>query len=137
MPLKKRVTRKSVKNPRVERTRANGTFTEARYWGFVRSALRKAWLRWPPRYAALNAAESGIGKLRRWRCAICDGDFLKKDVEVDHFPVACGSLKDYDDLPRFVKTLYCEADNLRVVCKTCHKAHTKQQREDAKEKRDA
>ena len=56
---------------------------------------------------------------------------MQKEVEIDHI-ISCGSLKCYDDLPGFVERLFCEADNIRVVCKPCHKAHTKKSREDKK-----
>jgi hypothetical protein len=37
-------------------------------------------------------------------------------------------LKCYDDLPSFVSTLFCESDNLQVLCKQCHKAKTAEER---------
>ena len=33
--------------------------------------------------------------------------------------------RHYDDLPKFVETLFCEQDNLQVLCKTCHDEKTK------------
>ena len=44
-------------------------------------------------------------------------------VEVDHIE-ACGSLKGPEDLAGFVTRLFCEADNLRVLCRPCHKKIT-------------
>jgi 5-methylcytosine-specific restriction endonuclease McrA len=37
-------------------------------------------------------------------------------------------LKCYDDLPSFVSNLFCEADNLQVLCKSCHKTKTAEER---------
>ena len=117
---------------RVVRTRAGDTWTEARYFSFIRSALRKAWSKYPVRYQVLNEASrpyKGTDKRRKkeYQCASCNKWFMQKEVEVDHIK-ACGSLQKYADLPRFVETLFCEIDNLRVVCKPCHKDITAKER---------
>lgn len=43
---------------------------------------------------------------------------------MDHYPHDAGSILSIEDIGPFVNRLYCEADNLRVVCKPCHKAYT-------------
>ena len=120
---------KKVKNPRVPRTRAGETMTESQFWSFVRSGLRQKWVRWPVRYQVLNKARRTVkGKRHKYeyKCSVCNKWWKQKEVEVDHYPESCGSLKSYDDLPRFVRALFCEEDNLRIICKPCHKAHTKE-----------
>ncbi len=119
------------------KTRGGDRYTESAFFSFIRSALRAKFVRWPPRYDCLNAAKvpyKGSDKRTKFLyvCAICGGEFKQKEVEVDHFPHECGSLKSFADLPKFVENLFCEVDNLRCVCKVCHKAHTKQSREDKK-----
>lgn len=112
---------------RVERTRAGGTWTEARYWSFIRSALRRAWTRYPVRYQALNNAcrvVHGKRYKKEYQCAICLNWYKQKEVEVDHI-LPCGTLRDYGDLPGFVQRLFCEPEHLRVLCKQCHNAVTK------------
>lgn len=110
---------------RVKRTHAGERWTKARYFSFIRSALRRAWSRYPVRFDVLEAAArpyKGTDKRRKkeYQCAMCEEWFMQKEVEVDHIK-PCGSLRDYKDLPRFTKTLFCEEDNLRVLCKPCHK----------------
>ena len=95
---------------------------------WVRAGLRKMWLKWPPRYeviaeAKVKAPAGGRAK-NHYLCAICEVSFPIKDVEVDHYPVACGSLKTIDDIRNFADNLFCSKDNLRVVCKRCHVKHT-------------
>lgn len=127
------MVRQRVKNPRVARTRAGNTMTESAFWSFIRSGLRQKFSRWPPKYHVLSKASRKVtGKRHKteYKCSICKKWFKKAEVEVDHYPEACGSLKSFEDLPRFVRTLFCEEDNLRVACKTCHMAHTKKQRKD-------
>jgi DNA-directed RNA polymerase subunit RPC12/RpoP len=64
-------------------------------------------------------------------CASCGGYFLQREVEVDHL-IPCGTLRSYEDLPQFVERLFCGEEHLRVVCKTCHKAITKEEKDAAK-----
>ena len=114
------------KTNRVPRTRAGGTWTEAAYWGFLRSALRQASMRWPPLRNALKTSRrkyEGTRPLQKWEyhCAICGQWLIGKEVEVDHI-TPCGSLKSLDDLPGFVGRLFCEEDGLRVTCRACNQA---------------
>jgi len=121
------MARKAPVKPRVPRTHAGSTWTKSRYFSFIRSALRKAFSRYPVKYHVLEKASRKVtGKRHKteYKCSVCNKWWKKSEVEVDHYPEPCGSLKEYEDLPRFVKVLFCEEDNLRVVCKTCHKEHT-------------
>ena len=116
----------------VKKDRAGGTWSESRYFGFIRSALRRAFIKYPVKYSVKNAASRpyvGSDKRRKkeYQCAVCDNWFADKEVAVDHI-IPCGSLKTYSDLPKFVETLFCEADNLQVVCKDCHQIKTNEER---------
>ena len=67
----------------------------------------------------------GADKRTKWEysCKGCNNWFKGKDIHVDHIsPV--GSLKDYSDLPRAVENLFCELNNLQVLCKGCHNSKT-------------
>jgi 5-methylcytosine-specific restriction endonuclease McrA len=48
---------------------------------------------------------------------------MEKNVNVDHICPA-GSLKSAQDLPGFVERLFCEIDNLQVLCEKCHNVKT-------------
>ena len=120
---------------RVPRTHAGGTWTKSQYFNFIRGALRKAATRYPVKHQVLDGVKTFVqGKRHRFEypCTACKKMFKRADVEVDHIKPA-GSLKDYDDLPEFTRTLFCEADNLQVLCKTCHKEKTAAERKAAKE----
>lgn len=71
-----------------------------------------------------------------YKCAKCKGDFPSKEVQVDHKSpvVGVGGFKDWDT---YIDRLYCEADNLQVLCLTCHKEKTKLERQKAKERKNA
>jgi 5-methylcytosine-specific restriction endonuclease McrA len=109
--------------PRVVRTRATGTWTEAKYFGFIRNALRDAFRKYPVKHHAKNAAKEMTKKGVRYRCADCEELFASQEVHVDHI-IPCGSLKNYDDLPGFVERMFCEVDNFQVLCKPCHQIKT-------------
>ena len=108
-------------------------WTTARFFGFIRSALRRAWTRWAPKYEVLADAKrkySGDNKRRRfeYQCSECKENFPQKEVEVDHRE-PCGTLKCYDDIGPFVERLFVSKDKLRVLCRGCHQIKTKEERE--------
>lgn len=102
-------------------------WTTARFWSFIRSTLRRAWTRWPPKYEAMNSAKRKYDgdSRQKWeyQCAECNKWFKQKEVEVDHIEPA-GQLKDYSDLPGFVERLFVGPQSLRVLCKGCHRRIT-------------
>lgn len=108
-----------------------GKWSSGRFRGFITSALRSAMRRWPPKWEALKAAFVGSKinkksgrKAKHFECATCHKHFVQTGVQVDHKdPV--GSCKTWDE---FIERLFCEKDNLQVMCKTCHKVKTKKER---------
>jgi len=111
-----------------KRTQYNGgLWTEGRFNSFVTSILRSGSRRWGPKYSTLNSAKTErklnpkSGRpAQHFACASCGNDFPAKQVEVDHI-IPIGTEKTWDE---FINGLFCEADNLQVLCKTCHKAKT-------------
>jgi len=106
-------------------------WTEARFWAFIRSALRSAWTKWPPKYELLNENRIIVkGKRHKYEytCSSCKKKFKQKDVQVDHIQPT-GQLKDYSDLPEFVKRLFVSKDKLSILCKKCHQEKTNDERQ--------
>ena len=117
-------------------TRCHGTWTEAAFWGFIRSALRSASTRWYPKVVAKQASRrpyEGPNKRRKWeyQCAICGNYYEDKEVDLDHI-VPAGELRCAEDLPGFVTRLFCEANGYQVVCHECHRQLTGKQRHRAR-----
>jgi 5-methylcytosine-specific restriction endonuclease McrA len=115
------------------KTRAGGKWSEARFFAFIRSALRRASNKWPVKFDVKNNARrhKPLHKAGRHRfeylCAACSKWYADKECAVDHIrPV--GALKSFDDLPRFVETLFCEEDNLQILCHDCHTLKTARER---------
>jgi hypothetical protein len=110
------------------KTRNNGTMTEAAYFSWIRSGLRRLSTYWKPKNEAMLSARKPVtGKRHKheYLCASCGGWFKRSEVEADHI-VEAGSLKCYNDLPTFVERLFVEKDGYQCLCKPCHLKKTKE-----------
>ena len=113
----------------------NNQWTAARFKSFITSALRTASQKWPPKYQALSEAfterktNKKTGKLaQHFKCASCEGEFVSKDVQVDHKkPVVCPK-KGFVDWETYIDRLFCEASNLQILCRPCHAVKTKEEK---------
>jgi 5-methylcytosine-specific restriction endonuclease McrA len=121
--------------------RNGGLWTGARFHSFIVSALRAAWRRWPPRYAALKEALVGrqvnakTGKLAmHYKCAACKKLFVAADVQVDHIEPVVDPKVGFITWEIFMDRLFCEMKNLQVLCKPCHKLKTDQEKLERKKK---
>jgi 5-methylcytosine-specific restriction endonuclease McrA len=129
--IKKNATKRRTKIPRAKtpKGRNAGTMTESAFWSFIRSALRQKSRWWKPiTECKLKAKRAYKGPNKRqkfeYKCALCNNWFPEKQINVDHIKPA-GSLNCAQDLPGFVERLFCEQDNLQVLCETCHDQKTK------------
>lgn len=119
-----------------------GQWSQARFNSFIKSALRSASQRWPPRYATIADAKLGkrinpaSGRLAEfYRCNSCKNSFTLKDVEVNHTtPVI--PVTGFDSWDAVIGRMFCEKDGLELLCKPCHKALTKLENQQRKENND-
>lgn len=95
-------------------------------WKYVYNALRRASLKtskevWNARQVALRDAriERGV-----YLCAHCNGRFGPKEIDVDHIlpVIPLNGSKSFDEI---IPRLFCDSDNLQVLCKPCHKTKSK------------
>ena len=107
--------------------RNGGKWTEGRWNSFVTSTLRAGSRKYPPKFETLNEAKTEkrinpkSGRLaQHYLCASCGDEYVAKEVQVDHI-VPIGTEKTWDE---FVEGLFCEKDNLQVLCLVCHKKKT-------------
>lgn len=108
------------------------SWTTAKFFGFLRSALRAGYNKWPAKWDVLTEAKreyKGADKRCKWeyKCAECEKYYKAKEVSVDHIDPA-GSLNTFDDVGPFVKRLFCGVDGLQVLCKQCHTSKTARER---------
>jgi 5-methylcytosine-specific restriction endonuclease McrA len=123
------------------KTRNDNTWTEARFRSFVRSQLRAATMRWGPIANCLRDARVERGL---YLCAGCKqtvsasikvGGKRVKNVHVDHIlPIVDPDVGfvSYDVL---IERMFCEQDNLQVLCNDCHTAKTDDEKARAKARR--
>lgn len=121
---KKKVTRRTA----TPKTRNAGTMTESAFWSFIRSTLRQKSRWWKPiTQCKMESRRPYKGPLKRqkfeYQCNSCKQWFPEKKINVDHI-VGAGSLNCGADLPGFVERLFCEQDNLQVLCEVCHNEKT-------------
>lgn len=121
-----------VKKPRVAKTRNAGTMSESAFWSFIRSGLRQKSRWWKPiTQCKLEAKRPYKGTNKRqkfeYQCNECKNWYQEKLINVDHI-VPAGSLNCAADLPAFVERLFCETNNLQVLCEACHNVKTQNER---------
>ena len=114
----------------------------------IKGALRQAFRMSPQMWETLQAAREELspelkkdgtpGKRPRvrYRCAMCDGLFMQKFVNVDHISPVVPLHKTERDMTydEIARGIFCKKDNLQVLCKTplsknkgkpsCHKIKT-------------
>ena len=119
----------------------DGEWTEARFRAFIISALRAYMKRYPPKWKALKAASVGreinkrTGRLaEHYKCASCGNLFVARDVQVDHIEPVVSPTEGFQDWWVYCNRLYCEAENLQVLCKPCHKEKTNEERKERMKK---
>lgn len=125
---RKKAPAKTPRKTKTPRTRNAGTMTESAFWSFIRSALRQKSRWWKPITQCKNEARrayKGPNKRQKfeYQCAECTNWYPEKKINVDHIQPA-GSLNSSADVAGFIDRLFCEQDNLQVLCETCHNAKT-------------
>jgi len=110
----------------IKKMRNNGQWTEARFNSFIKSALRAASRRWPPKFGALKKAYTCNKKniktnrmSKHYTCAQCRGLFPTSEVEVDHInPVV--PVTGFTTWGEVIERMFCEEEGFQVLCRTCH-----------------
>ena len=84
---------------------------------------------------AVHKTKKGPRGGKQYKCKKCKKAFANKDVQVDHIkPVVPTNTTLQDmDYNKIVSRIFCPPKNLQVLCKTCHKAKTKEERAERKE----
>ena len=103
------------------------SWTEGRRKAFVIAVLRSGTRRYPPKYETLKDAyvgqrlnEKTNREGKHYLCALCEGEFPAKEIQIDHIVPVIGSegFTTWDD---YINRLFCSKDNLQAVCTECHK----------------
>lgn len=123
------------------KTRNGGLWTEARFRSFVKGNLRAATMRWNPIAQCLKNARVARGEYLCNGCKQIVPNTIrvegkrKKNVHVDHIiPIIdpATGWTSYDDM---IDRMFCEIENLQVLCDECHTKKTNEEKAIAKERR--
>jgi len=122
-------------------TRKPKEWTPARWHAFVVSVLRSGTRKYPPKYETLNEAKTTkqINKrtlrlAQHYLCRKCQKEYPASEVQVDHVAPVVGP-EGFVSWDSFIKNLYCDKENLQVLCTSCHDAKTKKERETRKKRK--
>ena len=66
---------------------------------------------------------------QHYLCAACCQEYTAKDVVVDHIDPVIHPKEGFVSWDVFIQRLYCDKDNLSVLCKVCHKIKSKEENE--------
>lgn len=124
-----------------EKTRASGSMTEAAFVSFVKSALRAKSRFWKPISETIKKAKVARGHYNCNGCGqvvttstVIEGKRMK-NIFVDHIDPVVDPNTGFSGWDTFVNRLFCEEDNLQLLCKSCHDLKSKEEREVAKERK--
>lgn len=124
-----------------QKTRNGKQWTEARFRGFIVSALRAASRRWGQKYASLDLAftqrktNNKTGLLaKHFKCASCSCEFIASDVQVDHINPVVDPKVGFTTWDEYINRMFCEVDGYQVLCKPCHKVKTDREKSERKKK---
>lgn len=108
--------------------------TEAAFVSFVKGHLRRASRFWKPISDTIKNARVQKGvylcngcKQHVTTSTVVDGKRVK-NVFCDHINPVVDPATGFSGWDSFVNNLYCETDNLQLLCKSCHEAKSKEER---------
>lgn len=112
--------------------------TEAQFITFVKGHLRRASRWWKPIGDTIKNARVSKGVYLCNGCnqhvgasTVVDGKRVK-NVFCDHINPVVDPITGFSGWDDFVNNLYCEQENLQLLCKSCHDLKSKTEREIAK-----
>src|SRR5271166_4317831 len=94
-----------------------------KFGSYIVRSLRRLFVYWPPRGEARKRQE--VSK-NVYRCEDCGNCYLRGNTHVDHHVPVVGpeGIVGWD---AYVERLFCDASNLKVLCKGCHGKKTKKE----------
>lgn len=120
----------------------SGAWTEGKFNSFIKSALRAASQRWPPKFQALadafvgkkvNSKTGRVGK--HYKCNCCLQEFPSSEIQVDHILPVIDPDKGFISWDEVIKRMFCDKEGFQILCTTCHKDKTIVERRQATERR--
>jgi 5-methylcytosine-specific restriction endonuclease McrA len=127
--------------PSGEKNRCGGRWTQARFNSFIKSLLRSGTRRWAPISDVKKRARVRRGV---YKCECCgtegpatirvDGKKMNNAV-VDHIHPIIDPSTGFTTWDDCIERMFCEEDNLQLLCHVCHTEKSNEERALAKERR--
>ena len=127
--------------PSGEKTRCSGRWTEARYRSFIKGNLRSATRKWAPIQDCKKEAHIRRGF---YRCGGCGEESPASividrkrvnNIHVDHIKPIIDPSVGFVDWNDTIDRMFCESDNLQLLCKRCHDEKCSEEKDIAKARR--
>lgn len=124
-------------------TRCDAAWTEAKFKSFIKNNLRSATRKWAPIQKCKKKAHVARGLYRCDGCGaevpptIYDEDKRKrvKNVFVDHIEPIIDPAVGFTTWDECIDRMFCDSDNLQLLCKACHSVKSQEEIEVTKERR--
>lgn len=129
--------------PKGALTHNDGKWTSAKFNSFIKNNLRSATRKWQPIQLCKKRANVGRGE---YKCDCCgnivpptyfDDDKRKrmKNIFVDHIEPIVDPAVGFVSWDECIRRMFCDSDNLQLLCKACHSEKSQEEIEVAKERR--
>lgn len=110
-------------------------WTSGRLRSFITSTIRSGFRRYPPKYEVLKEAQWGkqvnpsSGRIAmHYICNNCKEKFPSTKVQVDHILPVVDPEVGFISWDSFIERLFCNKENLQVLCLGCHSKKTKEEK---------
>lgn len=117
-----------------DKPRNSGQWTEGRYRSFITSILRAGSRKWSPIHTTRKKArvKRGYYKCNACKNSVTASKVIKgkrvPNVFVDHINPVVDPIKGFTTWDDYIERLYCEEDNLQVLCRSCHDNKTQKEK---------
>lgn len=127
--------------PSGPKTRCNEQWTESKFNSFIRNQLRSATRKWAPISETKKKARVARGQ---YECAGCkqvvpptikQGRKRVNNVFVDHVDPIVDPKVGFQGFDVFIERMFCEMENLQLLCGECHDEKSMRERRIAVETR--
>lgn len=127
-----------------DKPRNGGQWTEARFKGFIISALRSASQRWGPKNQCIREARvsrglykcDGCGKIVSATLPPPPGKKRRiKNIVADHIEPVVDPRVGFVDWNTYIARMFVEREGYQALCHDCHTKKSEKERELAKERR--
>jgi hypothetical protein len=123
-----------LKKPKVKKEKTEKKKTQFVLQASVISALRRIFRRYPAYQEIKNEKKqeyfvsSKCGKQMRrvgYYCETCKKLTPNKECAVDHILPVVDVISGFIDYNTYIKRLFCDKNNLQLLCKNCHEIKSK------------